>query len=797
MRCLLIAEKPDLARKVQAAYKNRGFKDMIDFKAFHGHIMSLYSPEDYDEKLKKWSLDTIPIIPDDFHYKPSDEATYIDIKKAIDSGKYDYLINCCDPEREGQHIFHSFYETIGCKLPVKRMWHADLTEDELIRALNNMEDDVKTPRLRHLTEASKIRADIDWLIGMNASRIVSIKRNSVTRIGRVVIPTLEILAKREKEIADFKPETTYSPLLTFVDKNNESFKAECQQLAFKDVTECDDLCKNLKGKIGIVKSFKEIPFTTNPDQFFSTADLQAEANKEYGYTLQETLSIMQALYDRQILSYPRVECNHITKGVAEGIPQIIDMLKGFSQFKEYVDMIDTSRIEGIKKDKRYVDDSKVTSHYAITFTGQWFDFDMLSKQEKDIITLVAKNLIAALCRPCKGYNREVTVTVDDNDYTAKGKKTTDPGFKLVYGSENNDKYIPEEKEGDKVKIVEYENAEHTTKAPSRYNDASIIKAMIDAGKFVEDKELAKVLKGVGDSGGIGRPSTRAAIVEKLVEPIKSKNGSYCLVKRNGKAFYVTEEGMELATSLEKYSFSSPALTALWEQKLLNVEDGKTSKEDLYAEVVQYTKDMCKELMSDDFKKMESSGSKEAKYVENAVCPICGKKIKETDKYYICEGYSKEGGCSFVVGKEINSAKITPKEIIAIANNEHTKVLSMKSKNTGNKYSATLYFDKEEKKVKLELASSDKATSYKCPVCGKKLIAKKGQYGPYYVCEGGDFTLNGTIAQHKLSAKDIKELTTKKETSLIEDFVSKSGKQFSAQLVLNASNKAEFKYPDRK
>ena len=807
---VLIAEKPDLARHVQNAINLYGYKDQLIITSFHGHIMELYSPSDYDEKYEKWNISDIPIIPLNFKYKVKDEVCFGKIENIILQACFKtneiYLINCCDPDREGQLIFHSFYDYLtkrnpNINMPVYRMWHSDLTEKELIRAINNMEDDNITPRLSALTNASKLRAEMDWLIGMNATRILTIKRNVITRTGRVMTPTLEILANREAEIANFKPTTSYVPQLIL--HTNPQLIIENEQ-EFKTKDECIHFLNTLDlSKGALVVKYEEKTNVSKAPQFMTTADVQSLANKRFGFTLNETLEILQKLYEKKFISYPRVDSNYITSAVASNISNIIVAIENSGMFSNELQYINKNKIADLIKDKRYVDDKKVTSHYALILTGE--ALVNINEQQLKILSLIVQSILAPLAFDAVNVKSKAEFSVDGNTFTIEGNFTKELGWKNIIPTPSKEEPIPRLNEGMLLPIRGATIKEKTTKAPSRYNDGSIIKAMINAGKFVENKELANVIKANGDSGGIGRPSTRAAIVEKLLEPIKiNQNGNTIkLVERIKGSFYVTEQGMDLAKYVASTSLASPELTAVWEEKLLKIEHLELDVMTFQKEMTNYIIDMCNKLKMLEDTNVKAGG--DMTYVRKAVCPICGDRIKETKNYYICDSYKKT--CTFILKKDFFEAKITNTDIIALTNNKLTRTKKFVSQ-LGKPFEARLGLDKETKKIEFDFVLEEKAEkkrlnkletkeignninddvkcfenkTFCCPICSNSLIYKTGKYGNYYECSTKDFKIKEVIAGHIVTENELKTLLDG-ESIEVNGLVSKKGNKFKAKLKL--------------
>lgn len=806
MKALLIAEKPDLMRKVQVAYRNNNFDDIIDFESFHGHLLTLCDPQDYDKKYEKWNRDDLPIIPEEFKYKIVDRDSVSRIKNKIKEGDYDYLINCCDPDREGQHIFYSFYRTIKCKLPVKRMWHADLTEKEIMRALNSMEDDINTPRLANLTEASFLRADLDWLIGMNASRLITLKRGSLSRIGSVVTPTLRMIVDRELAIQNFKPETTYGIESDFnkgytgelITINKDTKKEE--PVRFKTKREAQDKI-DLLGSAGKVVSVDKVQDKEYAPKLPSLADIQMQANKLYGYRLDETLQYIQELYEDELVSYPRTDCSYLTAEIAKDFKRILGGVEaGVSDPKllEAIGNITSTDISRVQKDKKYVNDANVTAHYALIPTGTIANFGKLSMDHINIYNLICRRFVSIFMPPCLTDKTKVITEVDKDKFVTYGSIIKDLGYKALFAKDkDNEDLIPDLKKGESVEITVNNISEHTTTPPSRYNDASILQAMINAGNMIEDKELAEVLRGnksVKDSGGIGTPATRSAIVNKLFEEIKLKDGTkYRMVERKGKSFVATKEGIDLINAIRNNQISSPELRAVWERKIREVADGKLSAKQFRLEMNEYTKEMVNELDRNEYVEVRGGDKMSETVLDGVICPICGGEVVETAKGYKCANYSKEDGCKFYMGKDFLKAKITDKEIRQICDGKKTKMLKMTSPKSGKSFTAALKFNSDTNKIEFDF---DDSVGIKCPTCGKELVKFKSKDGAEYIkCNDGHFFTGTKVSGHKLSNKDLTTILSGKETAVYDDFISKAGKNFKASLYLEGG-KIKMKFPEK-
>lgn len=764
MRALCICEKPSLMREIKSVYDKIGFKDKIDFIALHGHILTLKNPNDYDSKYESWDKSLLPIFPTKWEYKPVDKELVNKVRDALKNNNYDYIINATDAEREGQNIFYSVYMHLGCKLPVKRIWLNDLNFAPIKYAIENMREDQKEPFLRNLTAAALARAKADWLVGMNFSRATSI------RIGRVKTPTLELLYKRELEIQNFKPETHY------VTGGDFGFPTENEE-EFDTLEKCQKFIDGLSDT-GTIKSFESKPTKWYAPLLFSLGELQSEANKVYGMTLQETLDTAQSLYEKKITTYPRTDCSYLPSGDAKKVNGYVDML---------IDIVGGSpKLITKTLPKRYVDDSKVQAHGAIIFTGTKFEMNKLSDFEKNIVTLVAKRILATFMNPIETIKTKVEIDVDGNLFVGNGSVNTNPGWGEIYGRKINDVVIPNLRVGNTIKVKKYEPLERTSKCPPRYNDGTLIKAMINIGNTLEDEDEKAILKGVGDQGGIGTPATRANIVESLLE--KPSKNSDPWVERKGKSFYVTGSGMTVGAALKDYSFASASLTAKWETKLNEIVDGKIAYTEFLDELNKYVRDETKMLIEKEIKLPKSS--------LKAVCPVCGGPITVGKNYYYCG--KKDGDnviYDFIIGKTYAGAKITDKDVENICSGKKTRPLQMTSK-AGKQFKGMLFWNKEENKIGMEFAnsfSSNKEGLFKCH-CGGDVIKLNGKYGAFYKCQSCETMVPETYCGKKFSSNNVKDIYNGKKVN--GKFKSKAGKDFEAKAYLE-NNKLTFefaKYP---
>ena len=789
MKYLLISEKPSLMREVQKVYSRSKFSknNDVDFIPLHGHVCTLEEPQGYDKKYEQWNVEDLPILPErDFggykHIAVDKELTK-EIKKKIKEGKYDGLINCTDPEREGQNIFYSLYDFLGLKLPVLRFWVEDLTEDKLIKSWDSMVDDLKDKKMSNLTSAALLRAQADWDIGMNGSRALRIA------VGRVMSATLCILAKREEEIKNFVPETTYNIFANyregFSGKYIPNKDKEETGGAFKKKEDAEKFIKEiLTSDQAIIDKYESKTVKENAPLLYSTSELQADANKNFGYTANQTLEIVESLYNAPlaILTYPRTDSNYITKAMAK--EDFGKILKACVEVPELSD-INYSYDSTKYMKSRYVDDSKVEAHAAITLTGKSFNFNNLKTEQQNILTLVAKRCLATVMDSAEYIDTSIEALVKEKHlFKTKEKILVKPGFLTLYGKDvESGTDFSKLKEGYKLGVNEFIVKDTTTTPPSRYNDGTLLRAMVNVGNTIEDEELRNVLKGTGskDQGGIGTPATRAAIIDKLCIDRKNGDKKEPWVKRKGKSFVVTDFGMKIANIVGQYSIGSAVLTAEWEKKLGDIAKGTFDPKVFRKELDQYIIEEVEKMKGN--RQSSSSSKSSAMTLDDVTCPHCGGKIKVTDRFYLCENYGKEDDkCKFIIKTMQNEAKIKEEDIKDLCNGKETRTMKMKSKDGKKAYSVKLKASKETGKIDFvfdNTAPSGTATKLVHSQDGGQVVKKEGQFGVYYECTKCKARVSEKYREHKFTQKELKGLYNGEKIGKIEDFKSKEGKIFPA------------------
>lgn len=720
-KMLMISEKLSLqesTKEVYQKYKKQIPYD-IDFVSFSGHVVGLVMPEEYNPEWKKWNLKDLPIIPDEFQYKmlKDKEKHYKKAAEMLKKNKYDYICNNCDPGREGQLIFHAFLTTIEGKIPpIKRLWTSDQTESSLKNALMNLRDESE-PFLQGMTDASFLRSYMDWLVGMNFSRAISLVSNQKVNLGRVMTPTLNIVVQRELELRNFKPKDFWQ-LESDFGKYKGIYIKDNKTVTFYDKKQAEKALKQV-GEQGTITKLDKKQTKSYAPRLHSLFDLQSEANELFGYTMNETLAIAQSLYEKKLLSYPRTDSSYLTTSLAKDFPKILKPLLSIPYLKDETQAVlnDSTLLKKMVSNKSYVNDSKVSDHYAIIPTGATPDFSKLTQDEKNIYEIVARRLLAIFLPP-EVVDRTTIITESNGmEFRTTGKIVIDPGYTKIYNKKSKDVVLPNVSKGDVFDVAGVKLNEGKTKPPPRYTDKTLGSIMENVARLVEDDEMKLVLK---EKKGLGTPATRGSIVEKLV--------SLKMIERKNKKFYATDYGISIIQSLKGQDIIQPELTATWEKKLMDVEQNNLTKEQFYQDMLDYIRKETNQLTQIKTSIIGGTTNKNSNVPKTiGICPSCNSgKVLETKKYFLCENYKKT--CQFILGKTYFNAKLTATEVKKILNGKPTKLLNMSNEN--KKWKTRLVFDPEQKKVVFAPFDKNENSVGDCPSCGGNVR----DTGKYYLCE---------------------------------------------------------------
>jgi DNA topoisomerase-3 len=638
-KTVVLAEKPsvgrDLARVLNCHKKGNGYLEGDQYIVTWalGHLVTLADPESYGDNYKSWRLEDLPMLP-----APLKLVVIKKTGKQFQSVKTQLLrkdvrdiVIATDAGREGELVARWIIEKARVNKPIKRLWISSVTDKAIKEGFRKLK---AGKEYENLYASAVARAEADWIVGLNATRALTTKYNAQLSSGRVQTPTLAMIAQREEEIRGFKPKKFYGMkavtdnrlTLTWQDAKTNDTKTFTEQ-------QIDEKLGKLKGKSATVVDVKTTPKKTYSPALYDLTELQRDANKRYGYSAKETLSIMQKLYEQhKVLTYPRTDSRYITSDIVETIKDRLEACR----IKPYAQVIAKITKQPIKANKSFVDDGKVSDHHAIIPTEESVPLSALSDKERKIYDLVVKRFLAVLLPAYQFEQTVVTTKIGDEQFTAKGKRILTQGWKEVYSDytdeDNEDEQkLPALSKGDLLSIVSLTKTTGETKPPSRFNEAALLSAMENPTKYMagESKDLIKT---IGETGGLGTVATRADIIEKLY--------SSFLIEKKGKEIFITSKGKQLL-KLVPEDLKSPVLTADWEQKLTKISKGTLSKQAFLNEMKHYAKEVVNEIKNSkqSYKHDNITGSK---------CPECSKLLLEVNgkkgKMLVCQdrecGYRK-------------------------------------------------------------------------------------------------------------------------------------------------------------
>lgn len=588
-----IAEKPSVARDIAhvlgANISKDGYMEGNGYQVTwtFGHLCCLKEPNDYSANWKSWSLAALPMIPPRFGIKLIDDKGIAKqfgiIEKLMQNA--DRIINCGDAGQEGELIQRWVMQKAGAKCPVQRLWISSLTEEAIREGFSNLKDQSE---YQLLYEAGLSRAIGDWLLGMNATRLYSLKygqNRQVLSVGRVQTPTLALIVNRQREIENFKPKQSWRLTTMYRDVIFKTLQDD-----FESEEEGRAALGLITGKPFTITKVEKKDGKEAPQKLFDLTSLQVECNKKFSYSADLTLKLIQGLYEKKFTTYPRVDTQYLSDDIYPKCPNILRGLRGYEQFTQPL------LSKPLTKSKKVFDSSKVTDHHAIIPTG--VPAQNLTDMEKNVYDLIARRFIAVFYPDCKFATTTVLGTVEDLEFKATGKTILSKGWRELYsdaeiadGKEENidepaNKVLPVFTVGESGEHVP-DLAEKWTSPPKPYTEATLLRAMETAGKFVEDEELRAALK----ENGIGRPSSRASIIEILF-----KRG---YVVRKRKTLIATQTGCELIDLIHEELLKSCELTGIWEKKLRDIEHNKYKAGNFIAELKEQITQIVNQVLADN------------------------------------------------------------------------------------------------------------------------------------------------------------------------------------------------------
>ena len=662
---LVIAEKPSvgMAYAVVLGAKKRmdGYMEGGGWLVSwcFGHLVELAGAEIYDERYAKWNRADLPIVPDPWRMKVAHakKKQFSILKALMEREDVTEIVNGCDAGREGEAIFRYVYEQAGCKKPMKRLWLSSMEDDAILDAFAHLHDGAEYDRLY---DAALCRAKADWLVGINATRLFSVLYHRTLNVGRVVSPTLALIVHRDAEIRAFQPERYYTASLTFPDFTAVSEK-------FKDKTDANAVLAACEGQSAVVTKLDRKEKREKAPALYDLTTLQRDANRLLGYTAQQTLDYLQALYEKKLCTYPRTDSRFLTDDMLPSVPAIVSCAGGICGANLPVSMHPAQVCDG----------KKVSDHHALlpTIRAGEADLAALPIGEREVLQLLCRQVLIAVSGESVCADTIAEITCGGCVFTAKGKSVLDAGWK-AYLKEQVDKPLPDLVEGAALPAPAGEVTEGKTKPPAAYSEDTLLHAMETAGgkDMPEDAERK----------GIGTPATRAAMIEKLVAGgfVERKKG------RKTVSLVPVQAGVSLVTILPE-QLQSPLLTAEWEHKLGRIERGEFSPDAFLAEITQMVQTLVTEYQPVPGAEVLFPSGREVV----GKCPRCGSDVTESKKGFFCEKSDCKFGLwrdnKFLTAKRIS---LTKRDVAALLKSGRVHISNIYSEKTGKTFEADLLLD---------------------------------------------------------------------------------------------------------
>ncbi|MCL2462353.1 MAG: DNA topoisomerase III [Defluviitaleaceae bacterium] len=699
MKTLVIAEKPsvgrDIARVLKCSQKGDGFlsSDTYIVSWAIGHLAELCEPEDYDASLKSWKMDTLPIIPEHMRVKPAGQTIkqFNLLKKLMNGGETDRLICATDSGREGELIFRYIYQLSGCKKPFDRLWISSMTDAAINEGFRKLKPGAHYDMLYY---SAKSRSESDWLVGINATRAYSIRYGRVLSVGRVQTPTLALIVEKQKEIDAFVPVTYWEVQAAFQAENKAAadvpadisrysgtwFDPANNDTKIPAQEKAKAIAAKVKGKPGVVERVASEEKRVPPERLYDLTELQRECNRRFGFPAQKTLSVAQELYEkRKLITYPRTDSRYLSTDLVPKLKQIIAKVN-VGQYTEYAQRL--LNMPDLPVSGRIVDNSKISDHHAIIPTEAAPKLESLTADELKVYDLVVRRFLSVFY-PYYIYNAVKIVTLAESErFMTKGNIVVSWGWMELYkklddsanveasgkdsdaaakpakksgaaagpakkGDETAEN-LPDVRQGDAVLTTNAKAIEKKTKPPAPYTEGTLLSAMENAGRFVEDEELRERMK----DSGLGTPATRAAIIERLLDV------GYLV--RKGRALAPTEKGVKLV-EIVPMELKSPETTGKWEKGLASIAKGNMARERFMGSIEKFVRFLVDAARKSDMAVQFPEEVKRGKYGGKpdkgdrpeprglGKCPMCkNEDIFENSKAFYCGGWKK--GCKFTIWK---------------------------------------------------------------------------------------------------------------------------------------------------
>ncbi len=640
-KTLVLTEKPSVAKDIARVLgcKRSGNGCIVGDKYIVtwalGHLVTLADPEAYDDKYKSWRMEDLPMLPGRMKLVVIGQTSkqFKAVSSLLSSAEVSDIVIATDAGREGELVARWIIQKANCRKPMRRLWISSQTDKAIKEGFASLKP---SSQYDNLYRSAQCRAEADWLVGLNVTRALTCKHNAQLSAGRVQTPTLAMIVRREEDILRFRPKDYFTVKADF-GEYTALYKDGKGQARFADAAAAKEVADSVRGKRGVLSEVKKVYRFKAPPAAYDLTELQRDANKKYGYSAKQTLSLMQSLYEtHKLLTYPRTDSRYITKDVAATLPERLRAI-AIGPYKDSANAV--LRSKPIQT-KYIVNDAKVTDHHAIIPTEQYVDLNKLSREERHIYDLVVRRFIAVLSAPFEYDEVQVKITVGRYNFYTKGQSIKSAGWKALYDSSLADddddsepdlaaQRLPALSQGAAAAVKEVRVCAGKTSPPARYTEATLLTAMENPASQVEDGRLRDALK---TAGGLGTPATRADIIEKLF------NSFY--IERRGREIFPTSKGRQLI-GIVPPDLKSAELTAKWEQQLSLIAEGKANDRKFIEEMRGYASSLVQAVKSSTAEYKHDNMTREP-------CPQCGKYLLEVNgkkgKMLVCQdrdcGYRK-------------------------------------------------------------------------------------------------------------------------------------------------------------
>ena len=839
-KALIITEKPSVARDIASALggfrEHDGWFERDDYVLTFavGHLFELLEPEEVDEKYKRWTLDTLPILPDEFRYKPKrGQAERIrTIRNLLVRDDVDSLVNACDAGREGELIFREIVDHLDSRKPIRRLWLRSMTDQAIRQGFGALRPGSE---LEGLASAARCRARSDWLIGMNATRaftkrLKSRKEKTAWSAGRVQTPTLALLVGRELEILSHQPRPYWRVSASF-EHAGERYEAGWFDPGFRggddpdlrddrifDEARARAIAAAVGGRPGVASETRK-PSRESAPPLFDLTSLQREANRRFGWSARRTLSAAQRCYERhKILTYPRTDSRCLPADYRETVDATLEALAGAGgeALQDYAAGAARLREAGLQNEKRVFDDSGVSDHFAIVPTGVLPTAD-LSGDDRRLFDLAVRRFLGAFYPPALWERVERTTEVAGERFRSRDRHLKQAGWRAVLPAAPDEgsgtalrPLAPgrDEAEGVAVGDARVEIVGEQTRPPPRITEARLLSLMENAGRNIEDDDLAAVLH----EKGLGTPATRADIIENLIAK------GYAV--RVDKALRPTVKGIRLIDILRRIHvdrLTSPELTGEIESHLREVEHGRRQADDFMGEITDYATEIVERARGFEYHELYAGEE------PLGPCPSCGRPVLEMVWFYRCqEEPPRDPDCPLRFWKDTSGRYLDRQSVRALIRDGQTAEIDGFTARNGRTYRGRLELDREEWKIKVKSLGYDAASvsdepEYevnpeplgRCPfeeecqvvespthfLCERKLKEEEHGQDDSRPASCG-FSLPRTVCKREITREEVLPYLEAGKTGLLEDFTSRFGRPFSATLVLRKTGRHGFEFPPR-